>query len=222
MRAGVCDGFIGNRIYAAYRRQCEFMLEEGAYPAQIDQALEGYGFAMGPFAVGDMSGLDIAWGMRKSQAATRNPAHRYVAIPDTLCIAGRLGRKTGAGYYRYDAQSGARSEDPEVHRIIEEASMAKGITRRAFSASEIIERVLLAMMNEIAHLVCEKVVRDASDCDIALVNGYGFPKWQGGPVFLARELGINKVSEQMDLLEKQSGPGFRRANLHALFEPVRN
>jgi 3-hydroxyacyl-CoA dehydrogenase len=215
-------GFIGNRIYAAYRRQCEFMLEEGAYPAQIDQALEGYGFAMGPFAVGDMSGLDIAWGMRKSQAATRNPAHRYVAIPDTLCIAGRLGRKTGAGYYRYDAQSGARSEDPEVHRIIEEASMAKGITRRAFSASEIIERVLLAMMNEIAHLVCEKVVRDATDCDIALVNGYGFPKWQGGPVFLARELGINKVSEQMDLLEKQSGPGFRRANLHALFEPARN
>ena len=93
-------GFIGNRIYAAYRRQCEFMLEEGAYPEQIDQALEGYGFAMGPFAVADMSGLDIAWAMRKSLAATRNPEHRYVKIPDTLCLAGRFGRKTGLGYYQ--------------------------------------------------------------------------------------------------------------------------
>ncbi|WP_254598729.1 3-hydroxyacyl-CoA dehydrogenase NAD-binding domain-containing protein [Polynucleobacter tropicus] len=211
-------GFIGNRIYAAYRRQCEFMLEEGAYPAQIDKALEDYGFAMGPFAVGDMSGLDIAWGMRKSQAATRNPAHRYVTIPDSLCIAGRLGRKTGAGYYRYDANSGERSEDPGVHHIIEEASKAKGIVRRQFSAAEIIDRVLLAMINEIAHLVCEHVVRDATDCDVALVNGYGFPKWQGGPVFVARTLGLEKLNAQMDLLEKQSGPGFHRAELHALFE----
>ena len=159
-------GFIGNRIYAAYRAQCEFMLEEGAYPSQIDHALENYGFAMGPFAVGDMSGLDIAWGMRKSQATKRNPAHRYVTIPDSLCMAGRLGRKTNAGYYRYDPHSGARAEDPEVHAV----------------------------------------------------NGYGFPRWQGGPVFVARELGLEKLNTQMDLLEKYSRPGFRRANLQVLFE----
>ena len=112
-------GFIGNRIYAAYRRQCEFMLEEGAYPEQIDKALEEYGFAMGPFAVSDMSGLDIAWAMRKSQAATRNPEHRYVNIADQLCLAGRFGRKTGSGFYQY--RDGAKSDavDSFVKKIID-------------------------------------------------------------------------------------------------------
>ena len=211
-------GFIGNRIYAAYRRQCEFMLEEGAYPEQIDRALEDYGFAMGPFAVGDMSGLDIAWGMRKSQAATRNLEDRYVTIPDSLCLAGRFGRKTGFGYYQYDAASGARSVDPVVNQIIEEASQQKGITRREFTAAEIVNRVLLAMINEIAHLAAEHVVRDVTDCDIALVNGYGFPRWCGGPVFIAREMGLEKLSSEIDQLEKVSGPGFKKAQLAGLFE----
>ena len=211
-------GFIGNRIYAAYRRQCEFMLEEGAYPEQIDRALEDYGFAMGPFAVGDMSGLDIAWGMRKSQAATRNLEDRYVTIPDSLCLAGRFGRKTGFGYYQYDPASGARSVDPVVNQIIEEASQQKGITRREFTATEIVNRVLLAMINEIAHLAAEHVVRDVTDCDIALVNGYGFPRWCGGPVFIAREMGLEKLSSEIDQLEKVSGPGFKKAQLAGLFE----
>ena len=211
-------GFIGNRIYAAYRRQCEFMLEEGAYPEQIDRALEDYGFAMGPFAVGDMSGLDIAWGMRKSQATTRNLEDRYVTIPDSLCLAGRFGRKTGFGYYQYDLASGARSVDPVVNQIIEEASQQKGITRREFTAAEIVNRVLLAMINEIAHLAAEHVVRDVTDCDIALVNGYGFPRWCGGPVFIAREMGLEKLSSEIDQLEKVSGPGFKKAQLAGLFE----
>ena len=211
-------GFIGNRIYAAYRRQCEFMLEEGAYPEQIDRALEDYGFAMGPFAVGDMSGLDIAWGMRKSQAATRNLEDRYVTIPDSLCLAGRFGRKTGFGYYQYDPASGARSVDPVVNQIIEEASQQKGIARREFTAAEIVNRVLLAMINEIAHLAAEHVVRDVTDCDIALVNGYGFPRWCGGPVFIAREMGLEKLSSEIDHLEKVSGPGFKKAQLAGLFE----
>ena len=211
-------GFIGNRIYAAYRRQCEFMLEEGAYPEQIDRALEDYGFAMGPFAVGDMSGLDIAWGMRKSQAATRNLEDRYVTIPDSLCLAGRFGRKTGFGYYQYDPASGARSVDPVVNQIIEEASQQKGIARREFTAAEIVNRVLLAMINEIAHLAAEHVVRDVTDCDIALVNGYGFPRWCGGPVFIAREMGLEKLSSEIDQLEKVSGPGFKKAQLAGLFE----
>lgn len=210
-------GFIGNRIYAAYRRQCEFMMEEGTYPEQIDKALEDFGFAMGPFAVADMSGLDIAWAMRKSQAAKRDPAHRYVSIPDTLCEIGRFGRKTGSGYYAYDG-AGKRSIDPWVHQVIDEASAAKSIARRDFSSQEIVDRVLLTMMNEVAHLVSERVVGEATDADIALVNGYGFPRWQGGPVFMAREMGLEKLNAAIDVLEKQSGPGFKRATLNVLFD----
>ena len=213
-------GFIGNRIYNAYRRQCEFMLEEGAYPEQIDQALEEYGFAMGPFAVADLSGLDIAWAMRKSLAATRNPDHRYVSIPDALCLAGRFGRKTGSGYYHYPQGSKSGVVDPLVKTVIDEASAAKGITRRSFTSQEIVQRVLLAMMNEIAHLVSERVVSDVTDCDIALVNGYGFPRWCGGPVFIAREMGIEKLSSELAALAKWSGPGFIKADLSGLFESV--
>ena len=211
-------GFIGNRIYAAYRRQCEFMLEEGAYPEQIDKALEEYGFAMGPFAVSDMSGLDIAWAMRKSQAATRNPEHRYVNIADQLCLAGRVGRKTGSGFYQY--RDGAKSDavDSFVKKIIDEASDSKGITRREFTNAEIVNRVLLAMMNEIAHLASEKVVGDVTDCDVALVNGYGFPRWCGGPVFIAREMGKDKLESEIANLAKISGSGFMKANLDGLFE----
>ena len=211
-------GFIGDRIYAAYRRQCEFMLEEGAYPEQIDQALEEYGFAMGPFAVADLSGLDIAWAMRKSLAASRNSEHRYVKIPDTLCLAGRFGRKTGLGYYQYPEDSKSRKVDPIVNTIIEEASAAKGMARRSFTSQEIVNRVLLAMINEIGHLSSEKVVSDVTDCDVALVNGYGFPRWCGGPVFIAREMGKEKLESELDELAKQSGPGFIKANLDGLFE----
>lgn len=211
-------GFIGNRIYAAYRRQCEFMLEEGAYPEQVDKALEEYGFAMGPFAVADMSGLDIAWAMRKSQAAKRDPAHRYVTIPDTLCLAGRLGRKTGSGYYQYLEGAKNGTSDPVVKRVIDEASAAKGIQRREFTSQEIVNRVLLAMINEVAHLISEQVVSDATDCDVALVNGYGFPRWHGGPVFVAREMGLKKLSAEIEILAKRSGPGFIPANLDTLFE----
>jgi 3-hydroxyacyl-CoA dehydrogenase len=211
-------GFIGNRIYAAYRRQCEYMLEEGASPEQIDQALEEYGFAMGPFAVADMSGLDIAWAMRKSLAATRNPEHRYVDIPDALCLAGRFGRKTGLGYYQYPQGAKSGVVDPLVKQMIEEASAFKGIARRTFTAEEIVNRVLLAMINEIAHLVSEKIVGDVTDCDVALVNGYGFPRWCGGPVFIAREMGKEKLHAEIDELARQSGPGFMKADLDGLFE----
>ena len=211
-------GFIGNRIYAAYRRQCEFMLEEGASPEQIDQTLEEYGFAMGPFAVADMSGLDIAWAMRKSLAASRNPEHRYVNIPDTLCLAGRFGRKTGLGYYQYPQGAKSGVVDPLVKQMIEDASTSKRIVRRTFTAEEIVNRVLLAMMNEIAHLVSEKIVGDVTDCDVTLVNGYGFPRWCGGPVFIAREMGKEKLHAEIDELARLSGPGFIKASLDGLFE----
>lgn len=173
---------------------------------------------MGPFAVADLSGLDIAWAMRKSLAATRNPEHRYVAIPDTLCLSGRFGRKTGAGYYQYPEGSKSRVIDPMVTKLIDESSIVKGIIRREFSAQEIVDRVLLTMINEIAHLAAEKTVGDVTDCDVALVNGYGFPRWCGGPVFIAREQGIVKLNAKLEKLEKQSGPGFSLANINVLFD----
>lgn len=211
-------GFIGNRIYSAYRRQCEFMIEEGAYPEDVDAALEAWGFAMGPFAVADMSGLDIAWRMRQSQAASRDPNARYVRIPDRLCEAGRFGRKTGAGYYRYSADGKERTPDPAVRAIIDEESAAKGILRRAMSAEEIQRRALLAMVNEAALLLAEGVAQRASDVDVVLANGYGFPRWEGGPVFWARERGAAALEKDLDALERLSGPGFVRGDVRLLIE----
>lgn len=215
-------GFIGNRIYAAYRRQCEFMLEEGAYPEQIDKALEDYGFAMGPFAVADMSGLDIAWAMRQSLAASRNLDHRYVTIPDALCMSGRLGKKTGAGYYLYPDGAKEKLVDPLVHTIIDAASKEKGIERRSFTAEEIVRRVLLTMINEVAHLLSEQVTTQASDCDIALVNGYGFPRWQGGPAFLASGMDKKQLDQDLQEIAVLSGAGFVIANTDMLFQQAKD
>jgi 3-hydroxyacyl-CoA dehydrogenase len=207
-------GFIGNRIYAAYRRQCEFMLEEGASPQQVDAALEAFGFAMGPFAVADLSGLDIAWRMRQSLAGTRDPKARYVRIADMLCEAGRLGQKSGAGYYRYE--QAPRQPDPVVEQIIEQARAAKGVAARAFSEQEIIRRALLSMINEAALVLQEGVAQRASDIDVVMVNGYGFPKWEGGPVFWARERGAQGLERDLDWLAGLSGAGFVRADVRAL------
>ena len=205
-------GFIGNRIYAAYRRQCEFMIEEGAYPEQVDAALESFGFAMGPFAVADLSGLDIAWRMRQAQAATRDPQARYVTIPDRLCEAGRLGRKTGAGYYLYADGGRGRQPDPVVRDLIDRASAEKGIARRPLDDDEIRGRALLAMMNEAALLLAEGVAARPGDVDLVLTNGYGFPRWEGGPVFLARERGRAALERDLDWLAGLGGPGFTRAD----------
>jgi 3-hydroxyacyl-CoA dehydrogenase len=213
---GNAFGFIGNRIYSAYRRQCEFMVEEGAWPEQVDAGLEAFGFAMGPFAVADMSGLDIAWRMRQSQAAARDPAARYVHIPDRLCEAGRLGRKTGAGYYLYDA-GGRRQIDESVHTVIEQASAEKGLTRRSFDNEEIQRRALLAIVNEAALLLGEGVAERATDVDVVMVNGYGFPRWEGGPVFWAHERGAEALSRDIEWLAQLSGPGFVRGDVRHIF-----
>lgn len=214
---GNAFGFIGNRIYSAYRRQCEFLIEEGAWPEQVDAALEAFGFAMGPFAVADMSGLDIAWRMRKAQAPNRNPADRYVHIPDMLCEAGRLGRKTGAGYYAYDASGRTRSPDPAVHEIIAKARTEAGIAARPIEPEEICRRALLSMVNEAALLLSEGVAERPGDVDLVLTNGYGFPRWEGGAVFFARERGRENLEADMDWLAKVSGPGFVRGNLESLW-----
>ncbi|WP_105423135.1 MULTISPECIES: 3-hydroxyacyl-CoA dehydrogenase NAD-binding domain-containing protein [Neorhizobium] len=178
---GVTEGFIGNRIFSAYRREAEFLLEDGALPHEVDAALEDYGFPMGLFAVYDMAGLEIAWARRKRQAATRDPSARYVEIADTLCEAGRLGQKTGRGWYAYP--EGKRTIDPEVTAIIEAARAKKGITPRAFSMREIVERMLAAMALEGEALLTEGIAARASDIDLVMINGYGFPAYKGGPMF---------------------------------------
>lgn len=218
---GNAFGFIGNRIYSAYRRQCEFMIEEGATPDQVDTALKRFGFAMGPFAVADLSGLDIAWRMRQAQAPTRNPAARYVHIPDRLCEAGRLGRKTGAGYYAYPSTAQGPQVDPAVQALIDQCRADKGIVARPFDDSQIVRRAMLAIVNEAALLLAEGVAERATDVDVVLVHGYGFPRWEGGPVFWAREQGEAALSAGLDELARCSGPGFVRGALrHVLAEGV--
>ncbi|MGF7007658.1 3-hydroxyacyl-CoA dehydrogenase NAD-binding domain-containing protein [Aminobacter sp. BE322] len=180
---GVTEGFIGNRIFSAYRREAEFMVEDGAAPAEVDAALEAYGFPMGIFTVYDMAGLEIAWARRKRQAATRNPSARYVEIADRLCEAGRFGRKTGKGWYDYS--SGEKAVDPEVTGLIAEARTAKAIVPRGFTPEEIVRRLLHAMAEEGKTLLAESIAARSSDIDLVMINGYGFPAHKGGPMFAA-------------------------------------
>ena len=197
VRAGVTDGFIGNRILAAYRLAADFMLEDGATPAQIDAAMRAYGFPVGPYQVLDIAGLDISWARRKRLAATRDPAHRYVTIGDTLCERGWLGQKAGRGYYLYDEGSRVGREDPEVLQVIAEARAAKGITPRAFTAEEIQARCLGAMANEGARLLEEGVALRPSDIDVVQFFGYGFPRWRGGPMMAADLRGLLVVENDL-------------------------
>lgn len=181
--SGVTEGFIGNRIFSAYRRAAEFLVEDGAEPDEIDAAMEGFGLAMGPFAVFDMAGLEIAWARRKRQAATRDPAERYVDIADRLCEAGRFGRKTGRGWYAYG--SGSKVVDPEVTAIIATARAEKSITPHSFAPEDIVARLLAAMADEGNKLLAEGITGRAGDIDLVMINGYGFPAHRGGPMFQA-------------------------------------
>ena len=193
------------------------MLEDGALPEDIDKALTGMGFAMGPFAVADLSGLDIAWRMRKAQAATRDPRERYVDILDQLCEQGRLGRKTGAGYYTYADGKQSKAVDETVRGIIEQASARRGIARRRLAPDEIRRRALLAMVNEAALVVGERIASRPSDVDVVLVQGYGFPRWEGGPVFWARRQDRPRLEDDLKNLAREAGHGFVLANLDPLF-----
>tara|TARA_R110001583_G_scaffold105494_1_gene253314 strand:+ start:164841 stop:166802 length:1962 start_codon:yes stop_codon:yes gene_type:complete len=183
---GVCDGFIGNRIMSAYRKQCEYMIEDGAYPEQIDAAMTDFGFPMGLFAMQDMAGLEISWNTRKRQAATRDPDERYVALGDYLCEQGRFGRKSGAGWFLYENAKAAPKPDPVVTAIIDQESARKGITRRPFSYDEIIHTILTTMQQEGQKIVNEGIAQTPDAIDVVMVNGYGFPRWRGGPMFMAR------------------------------------
>ncbi|MDO8768170.1 MAG: 3-hydroxyacyl-CoA dehydrogenase NAD-binding domain-containing protein [Burkholderiaceae bacterium] len=213
---GNAFGFIGNRIYNAYRKQCEFMLEDGAWPEDIDKALTDFGFAMGPFAVADLSGLDIAWRMRKANASTRDPRERYVSILDSLCEIGRLGRKAQAGYYTYVDGKQQPVTDEVVRAIIERAGIARGITRAPLQAEVIQRRAMLAMVNEAALLFAEDVAHRPGDIDVVLVNGYGFPAWVGGPIHWARSQTRSSLEHELDRLIESNGFGAVRATTNML------
>lgn len=219
--AGVGEGFIGNRGYAAYRRQCEFMLEEGALPEEVDRALVDFGFAMGPFAVADLSGLDIAWAMRRRRVPQRDPRERYVEIPDILCEAGRFGRKSGAGYFAYPAGGGPGMPDPEVRRIIEEHSAAKGIRRHQLAPGEIVDRAVFALVNEAALILDEGIAQSPGDIDVAFALGYGFPRHEGGPLWWAAQQPAARVAAGLARLAETTGYGFRAGPVDEVLRMIR-
>ena len=181
--AGVCNGFIANRIMSAYRREAECMLEDGALPWEVDAAMTEFGLPMGLFQMQDLAGLDISWAMRKQQAATRDQDQRYVDIGDKLCEMGRFGRKSGRGYYLY-GETGKATPDPEVEALILSESARKGIVRQRMTRSDIMARILEAMQTEGAAILDEGIARCGDDIDVVMINAYGFPRWKGGPMFM--------------------------------------
>ena len=196
VRAGVCDGFIGNRILSAYRKQAEYLMEDGASPAEIDAAFRSFGLPMGVFEMQDMAGLDIIWANRKALATRRDPSERYVRIVDILCERGHFGRKTGSGYYNYAGK--APVPDEEALAIIAQERRRKGIVPRHFTADEIMDRILLAMINEGSHILDEGIALRSSDIDVVMVNGYGFPRWRGGPMFMADQMGTRETLRRIE------------------------
>jgi 3-hydroxyacyl-CoA dehydrogenase len=202
--AGNAHGFIGNRIYSAYRRHAEYLMEDGASPYEIDKAMEVFGFAMGVFATSDLSGLDISYAMRRSLDATRDPTERYVAIADRLVEAGRLGRKSGAGYYSY--VDGRATPDPATEKIVEDERRAKGTRLRTITLEAVQRRLLAVMANEGAAALEEGIASRASDIDVVLINGYGFPRHKGGPMWAAAQAGLANVLAELGAA-KAENPG---------------
>ena len=182
VRAGVCDGFIGNRILASYRTAADHMVLDGASPYQIDAALTDFGFAMGPFAVADLAGLDIGWASRKRKAPDRHPDERVPTYIDRLCEQGHFGQKTGQGYYIYEKGQRGGVQNPEVAKLIASEQAELGITPRDFTDAEIVRRYMAAMVNAAAKVVGEGIARRPLDVDMTLLFGYGFPRFWGGPL----------------------------------------
>jgi 3-hydroxyacyl-CoA dehydrogenase len=202
--SGVCDGFIGNRMVARYAQAAHELLMAGALPPQIDAAMQNFGMAMGPFRMNDLAGLDIGWALRKRRAAER-PSLDLSNVADVLCEAGRFGQKTGAGWYRYEAGSRHAVPDPDVSAIIDTYRAQKGITARAVSDVEIVERCIYALVNEGARIVEDGIAQRSSDIDIVYLNGYGFPAFRGGPMFYADQTGLLEVERALRRLASTPG-----------------
>ena len=194
---GVCDGFVGNRMLAARGKQAEKFLFEGALPQQVDAVLTKFGMPMGPFAIGDLAGLDIGWRSRKDRGIKSE-------IADAICEAGRFGQKTGKGYYKYEAGSRSPLPDPEIEKLIEETTAKLGLKRRAISDDEILERLMYPMINEGARILEEKIAARPSDIDVVWLYGYGWPIYRGGPMFYADQVGLKKIAERLSFYAKQT------------------
>ena len=194
--SGVCDGFIGNRMIEQYSRQAGFLLEEGCTPAQVDKAVEKFGFAMGPFRMGDLAGNDIGWAIRKRRYVEK-PHMRYSKTADLLCEKGRYGQKTGAGWYDYAPGKRDAIPSAEVVNMIEDHRATLGITPRKISDEEIVHRLVYSLVNEAAKILEEGIANKASDVDMVYLTGYGFPLWRGGPLCYADTQGLFNVVETM-------------------------
>ncbi len=199
--SGVCDGFIGNRMIEQYSRQAGFLLDEGCTPQQVDKAVEKFGFAMGPFRMGDLAGNDIGWAIRKRRAVERADM-KYSRTADKLCELGRFGQKTGAGWYDY--QAGKRDAIPSelVNKMIEDHRKELGITPRKISDEEIVQRLVFALVNEGAHILEDGIASKSGDIDMVYLTGYGFPIHRGGPMHYASEVGLFNVVQAMDRFAK--------------------
>ncbi|SPJ18442.1 3-hydroxyacyl-CoA dehydrogenase [Burkholderiales bacterium] len=201
--SGVCDGFIGNRMLARYGAAANDLLNLGAMPQQVDRALEQFGLAMGIFRVGDLAGLDIGWAIRKRRAAER-PGEDLPTIADRICEAGRFGQKTGAGWYRYEPGRRDPLPDPAVERIIEQWRKEHGYTPRMIGDAEIVERCIYALVNEGARILEDGIAQRASDIDVVYLNGYGFPRYRGGPMRYADEVGLPNVVRALRRIATES------------------
>jgi len=195
---GVCYGFVGNRMLHQRGLQAERLILEGALPHQVDRVLTDFGFPMGPFAMGDLAGLDVGWRIRKGRGV-KSP------VADRICELGRFGQKTGSGYFRYEKGDRTPIPDPDVEKIIVDVATSQGITRRHVSDEEILQRLLYPMVNEGAKILEEKIAIRASDIDVIWVYGYGWPVYRGGPMFWADQIGLRALRATMLELKKASG-----------------
>jgi 3-hydroxyacyl-CoA dehydrogenase len=204
---GVCDGFVGNRMLAQRGKQAEKLLFEGALPQQVDAVVTKFGMPMGPFAMGDLAGLDIGWRSRKDRGIKSE-------IADALCEAGRFGQKTGKGYYKYEQGSRAPLPDPEVEKLIDETLQRLGRKRRNVSDDEILERMMYPMINEGARILDEKVAARPSDIDVIWLYGYGWPIYRGGPMYYADQVGLKHIADRLSYYAREtSDPSLEPAPL---------
>src|SRR5438046_1803130 len=199
--SGVCDGFIGNRMIEQYSRQAGFLLEEGCTPQQVDKAVEKFGFAMGPFRMGDLAGNDVGWYIRKRRSQEK-PHMRYSKTADLLCEMGRFGQKTGAGWYDYVPGKRDAIPSPVVGEMIEKHRATLGVKPRQISDDEIVHRLVYALVNEGAKIVDEGIALRASDIDMVYLTGYGFPLHRGGPMCYADTVGLFNVVQTMKRFAK--------------------
>jgi 3-hydroxyacyl-CoA dehydrogenase len=201
---GNCRGFVGNRMFGPYRREAQFLVEEGASIEAVDQALYDFGMAMGPLATGDLAGLDVGWRIRKEYRHLEKPGARQPFAEDRLCEMGRYGQKTGTGWYKYDENRRA-IPDPEVTGLLRKWAAEAGIPQRTISPQEIVDRCVLALVNEGARILEEGIALRAVDIDIIYLSGYGFPAYRGGPMWYADTLGLNKVRDRIAEFHREHG-----------------